>query len=277
MRTPRLALAACVLGLAFALPAAAEDDDIDDFLKELEGSSKPQTGAQEKKDLLAEPTEPEVVLPEELEDRRLIKTLQQKQFMKIGRYEVTPKLGFVTNDPFINRYLIGVDGIAHITEIFAIEGNATFSPDFGVSDWKPITDQLVNENRVSPDISKIIFFSNVNFQYAPIYGKLAVMGDQIINFDFYGTLGSGVVSTRDDLKALQAEGEASAEATKSQVHLTMNYGGGFRVVLPKTYNFAARIEARSLVYIETVDSTQLEYKNNLMLNGGVSFFFPSVE
>ena len=52
---------------------------------------------------------------------------------------------------------------------------------------------------------------------------------------------------------------------------------GFRGVIVSTKGLrAVRVEGRSLVYIETVSSTTLEMKNNFILAGGVSFFFPSM-
>ncbi len=219
----------------------------------------------------------DIVLPEEQKGpRRLIKTLQKKNFLKLGRYEAQPFLGFVTNDPFINRYLLGANFAYHPTEIFAVEASAVFSPDFGKADWKPITHQLVEENRVSPDISKILFYGSLNFQFSPIYGKLAVVGDRIINFDIYGAFGSGVAHTEDDLEALQcSDADPRCNATASENQVTMNFGGGFRVIF--TDALALKLEARSMIYIETVNSTTLEYKNNLMIQSGVSFFFPQVE
>ena len=38
-----------------------------------------------------------------------------------------------------------------------------------------------------------------------------------------------------------------------------------------------RVDGRSLIYIETVNSTTLEMKNNFILSGGVGFFFPSMD
>jgi hypothetical protein len=39
--------------------------------------------------------------------------------MKIHRFEVGPSIGTVVNDPFLNRYIIGVIADYHVTEIFA--------------------------------------------------------------------------------------------------------------------------------------------------------------
>jgi outer membrane beta-barrel protein len=202
-----------------------------------------------------------------------IKVLQKKNFLKIGRIEVGPHLGFVTNDPFINRYLIGFNGSYHVTEVLSVELAGTFSPDFGQGDWKPITEQLVNNNNVSPDISKVIWILNGTTQFSPIYGKLAVIGGRIIVFDLYGIFGFGLTGTQDDLDAIQCDGPENdpCRLTASQIHPTTTMGAGFRVAFNKTV--AARIEGRSLSFIETLNGTSLEMKNNFMLQVAGTFFF----
>jgi outer membrane beta-barrel protein len=215
----------------------------------------------------------EIALPEEdRERRRIIKALPRKTFLKIGRWEAAPTLGFVTNDPFINRYLFGASVGHHVTEIFAVELQGGFSPDLGTTDWKPITHQLVENNQVSPDISKIVLYGHANFQFSPIYGKVAVMGRSLVNFDVYGGFGAGFVQTHDDLEALQATQDERALATAVQFHPTTTFGGGIRIIFNQ--NLAARLEGRSLVYVETIQSTTLEMKNNFLLTGSVALFFP---
>ena len=215
----------------------------------------------------------QILLEDEQEADRLIKTIQRKNFLKLGRYEFSPYLGFVTNDPFINRYLFGVNGAYHATEIFAFELNMGYSPDLGESDWKSITSQLVNENKVSPDISKLTFFTNFGFQFSPIYGKVALSGRRIINFDVFGAFGMGLTLTQDDLDALGNDSD-EAIATQNQWHPTTNIGGGVRIALDDSLAF--RVEGRSMVYIETIASTTLEMKNNFLIAASASFFFPNV-
>ncbi|MBN2799032.1 MAG: outer membrane beta-barrel domain-containing protein [Deltaproteobacteria bacterium] len=261
----------------------SDEDDGGDILDDILNEGKKEESVEQERRAVRQGdlddrvgVQSEALLPEEqLAEKRLIKILQKKTFMKIGRYEASPHVGFVTNDPFINRYLIGGAFAYHITELFAVEGWATFSPDFGEADWKPITHQLVHENKVTPDISKVIFFTNANLQYTPIYGKLAVLGGQVINFDVFGVFGTGIVHTEDDLDALQAVGEEDAELTKSQNHPTTNIGGGFRIIFNE--NLAFRLEGRSMAYVETIRSTTLEMKNNFFLAGSVSFFFPPMD
>jgi len=246
------------------------DDELDDILGDT-SSDKP-TVKEEKEELRSSTgaKAPAFVPPD-----RTIKMIQKKDFMKIGRFEATPSVGFVTNDPFLNRYIAGVRLGYHLTEIFAIEGELAYSPDLGETDWKPLTTQLVNENNVSPDISKLTLVSNATFQFSPIYGKVALGGGNIIHFDIYGAFGMGITQTRDDLRALQAEGDPVAQATEVQIQPTTNFGGGVRVIFNET--LAVRVDGRSLVYIETVNSTTLEMKNNFVLSGGVGFFFPNMD
>ena len=217
----------------------------------------------------------EIILDEdEARKKRIIKTIQRKRFLKLGRWEVAPHAAFVANDPFLSRYIVGASVGYNVTEIFAVELSGDFSPDLGSADWKPLTRQLVDENHVSPDISKLTFFGAATFQFSPIYGKVAIVGRDIINFDIFGNFGMGATRTADDLEALQKVDDPRAQATQFQVHPTTNFGGGVRVIFSQ--NIAARFEGRSLVYIETVDSTTLEMKNNFIIQGSVSFFFPNM-
>lgn len=254
-----------------------EDDALDDILNEGDSTGREVEDVKSGNldDSIGVKKE-DIILPEEeLKKKRLIKTLQRKTFLKLGRVEVGPHLGAVANDPFLNRYIVGASVGYHLTEVFSLELDLGFSPDLGDEvDWKPLTHQLVDNNHVSPDISKLSYYGDVTFGFSPIYGKVA-LGHRIINFDIFGAFGAGVAKTADDLDALQADpGDVRAEASAEQFHPTTNLGGGLRIIFNP--NLALRLEGRSLVYIETVQSTTLEMKNNLLLQGTVTFFFPGI-
>lgn len=277
-RTIRTQLAAAVasIGLTVCSAAAyAQESDLPDDIFGDETKPPEPTTKNEKDALLTEADQPEVKLPDEDQKRRIIQTFQRKTFLKIGRFEGTPHIGFVTNDPFVNRYLVGLGIAYHVTEIFAIEASGTYSPDFGKADRKAITNQIIDQNGVTPDISKIQFYFDGNFQFSPIYGKIAVGADKIIVFDLFGVFGTGLVNTKDDLEALQKTGDQAAIDTESQFHPTLNYGGGVRVSFGESLAF--RLEGRGLSYIEVLESTTLEMKNNFTLLAAVSLFFPGMD
>ncbi|TVQ91788.1 MAG: outer membrane beta-barrel domain-containing protein [Deltaproteobacteria bacterium] len=255
---------------------AQEDDDLDDILGlgDRERSTAEERRSLERgdSDVIGQRDDDEELL-EEREDRPPIKVLQKKNFLKIGKVEAGGHLGFVSNDPFINRYIVGGNVGYHFTEVLSAELSGSFSPDFGEGDWKPITRQIIENNKVSPDISKIIWAVNATAQFAPIYGKIAILGGQIIIFDIYGLFGMGITGTRDDLEAIQCAGIEGTPCvlTANQVHPTTTLGGGFRVAFSD--RFATRIEGRSLSFIETLNGTSLEMKNNFIIQASATFFF----
>jgi outer membrane beta-barrel protein len=271
--------------------AVAQDDDEesddstdekseDDILKEILGEDTEESVASEQEAVRSGDlddrvgVQSEVLFEEEAAARRrVIKTIQAKNFLKLGRFEASPFLGFVTNDPFIYRRLAGLSFAYHMTEIFALELMLGYSPDLGQADWKPLTRQLVDENKVSPDISKLTLFTHAAFQFSPIYGKIAINGRKIVNFDVFGTFGMGFTRTIDDLEAL-GDDSSTAQATAIELHATTNIGGGARVIINQ--NWALRAEGRSLVYIETINSTTLEMKNNFVVSLAASYFFPGM-
>lgn len=271
------------------LDGVAQDDegstDEDDALRDIMGGDdEEESAAEETEQLRTGETGDNVgarnedtirLLEQDGKEKLVIKTIQRKNFLKLGRLEFSPHAATVVNDPFLNRYIVGAGLGYHLTEIFAIEGNFDFAPDLGEGDWKPLTQQLVEENSVSPDISKLTLAGSLTFQYSPIYGKVAVIGNNIILFDIYGAFGVGMAQTNDDLDALQGEGNERSEATQTQWHPTTNMGGGLRIIFGE--NIAARLEARSVVYIETVNATTLEMKNNLILQASAAFFFPNIK
>ena len=203
--------------------------------------------------------------------RKLVKVLQPKHMLKSDRLEFGPHLGLVTNNPYIHRTMVGIHTTWHATEVLGVELRGTFSPDFGRADWTDLTQQLIENNRVSPDISKLIWHSTLGLQFSPIHGKLAI-GRRIISLDLFGTSSIGLARTHDNLEVLGCEGESHCTASEKQIHPTVSLGGGARISLTPTTAF--RVEARSISYIETIQSKDLEAKNNLAVFACLSFFTP---
>lgn len=244
--------------------------DIDDILDSDEKSS---TVGEEKKSM-REGTEDEGT-PKQIEvpppRRKVIKVLQPKTFLKLGRFEVMPHIGGVTNDPFIRRIMFGAAIGYHPTEIFGVELMGGFSPDLQDGDYKAVTKQILAANQVSPEISRMMAYGLVNLNFSPFYGKVAVFGRNSIIFDFYGTFGTGIVYTVDDLEVTQQQTDQKALETERQVHPALTFGGGVRVMFGRVGGI--RFEVRDISYIGVLQSTQLELKNNLSLMAGASIFF----
>jgi len=262
----------CLGLLSFGGNAIAQDD-LDDILGE---GSETTSSKEERKDLETEESSSATdLLLEDETTKQIIKTLQRKTFMKLKRWELSPHAASVINDPFLKRRIIGTGVAYNVTEIFAVEGMLDYGFELE-SDITELTSNLEEFNSVAPDISRILAFGDVSFVYSPIYGKAAVLGSKIVNFDVYGKFGMGMAQTKDDPgEEYDCPTDTQFCATQIQWHPTTTFGGGFRVIFNDS--FAVRLEGRSLTYVETVNSDLLEMKNLFIVQGSASFFLPSIK
>lgn len=164
-------------------------------------------------------------------------------------------------DPFVRRWgpRVGVEFAPTRHVSFSLSG--TFYPDFGSGDWSALTTTLIQEAKVSPDISKVISHERVGVRVFPLHARTGI-------FDTYlgALVGLGFVYTQDDLEALQAEGDPDAMATERQWHLTTTWGFSADIRSPWV-GLRWRFEGSD--YVETLMGTTLANKSLFFL--GVDF------
>ena len=135
-------------------------------------------------------------------------------FRRAQALEVGLSAGFgnTVNDPFVNRRFVRAD-VEYLLDFVGAEVSLLYSPDLGDSDWTPLAKQLVNDYKISPDISKIT-------SAVLVQGKVLARDGRAGSARVTTGLGVGVglVSTSDDLVALGDNSE-SAMATAEQEHL----------------------------------------------------------
>ena len=119
MRMNRILGALGALALSISSPVARAQDDSgseDDELRDIMGGYDEETAAEETAALRSGETgdnvgarneEEILLLEEEGKEKLVIKTIQRKNFLKLGRLEFSPHAAFVANDPFLNRYIVG--------------------------------------------------------------------------------------------------------------------------------------------------------------------------
>ena len=84
--------------------------------------------------------------------------------------------------------------------------------------------------------------------------------------------GVGVVFTRDDLQALQAENDPTALQTQEQRHPTAI--SGLHAEVRTDYVVGLRVKYENVRYIEVVNSTTLEMKSYRFAGMEVTACFP---
>lgn len=220
--------------------------------------------------------------------------VQNRFFLKENRFELAPVAGYVPNNPFAKRYVAGLLSAYHFSETFAAEAAFLYSPDLGANDLKDLTNTLVGiahegnpEVRFQQPVEKMVMGATFAARWAPVYGKINILGERVINFDTYFTAGAGLLSIRE-YYATYAENptdpaqitELSAPENKAKVPINLGIGMDFFA----SSSVAIKIDARNYLYFDKepqydpdvpVDETRLY--NNFIASVGVGIFFPRMK
>lgn len=264
---PAGALVACALALAFATPAHAESP-AEEALQALDVG----------------PADKDVV--------------QNRFFLKEGRFEVAPVLGVVPNNPMVSRYVGGVLLGYHFSESFSAGAQLLMSPDRGVNDLKDLSITLVqiahngaNGLDFQQPLDKMLLGATFSANWAPVYGKINLVGATVLNFDIYGSGGLGLLTLRhyyaqyDESLVDSGETPVTLNQAKNDVTVALNLGLGTDIFLTQTV--ALKLDARSYLYLgdkpdynpdpDVASDTGLRLYNNFIASAGVSMYFPKMQ
>jgi outer membrane beta-barrel protein len=229
-------IAALALPLAQPNLALAQDEGGDD--------AEVSAEAQKTQD-----AEPETEQKKKLSDR--IKSVQRKVFLKRKRVEVFPYFGLDLNDPFYQHFVVGGSVGFHIADSMSVElrGGGV------IGSVKQDAIKFVRQETGSLIVDPPQFKANVDldFAWAPFYGKISLLGEGILHFDTYITAGPGIF------------------ATDAGINPAMNVGLGQRYFINDW--LVTRVELRDYLFIDTRNGTS-DLQNLLMLTFSVSGFFP---
>lgn len=187
---------------------------------------------------------------EEKASQQLIRVLQRRPFLRKKRYEVSPELGMLVNDSLVNGVSFGGRFSYHLSEIMAVSVSAAAT----VSSETDLFEKVIEDYAVFPEVSKVLWRSSIDYQYAFLYGKFALFNRWIIAWDTAASLGVG---------ALQ---------TELSIHPTLTAGIGQRFFMTKW--FTVNVAMQDYLYLEDYAAGG-ELINHLVVVGGVSFFFPT--
>ena len=196
-KVPMLIAALAVL---FAAPAMAQDEapaadapaadaPVADAAETAEGAAEADDSA----------TEAERELDEDLQlfwgKRRAIEVVERRLFEKDGRIDITLVGGVIPNDDFLVYYpVIGRVGY-NFSEAFAVEASFAYAIDVN-SDLTNFLVDTIGLKRA--DIQEVIdLYYGVNILWAPIYGKVSLLGTKLTHFETFIGLGGGVVHSTE--------------------------------------------------------------------------------
>ena len=130
-------------------------------------------------------------------ERRKVKVVQKRMFQKDGRFELTAFGGTIPNDDFIVYYPLGLRAGYHFSEAFAIELSYAHAIDRN-SDLMTFLEDDENIRLKRADLQEIIeLYYNLSLLWAPIYGKISLLGLKLTHFEIYTGLGIGNFHTTE--------------------------------------------------------------------------------
>lgn len=219
--------------------------------------------------------------------------VQNRFFLKEGRYEFTGAVGYVPNNPMVTRTAGSVFAAYHISERFAAEGAFMYFPDLGTNDLKGLALTLVDigNSKSGSDfkqpVEKMLLDASFAARWSPIYGKINLIGERVLNFDFYFTGGLGMISSKKYNAVYDSSlGSIGLDYIASATHIPINAGMGLNLFLNQS--LAIKLDARSFIYRgENIyssvtggsDTTGPDFRiyNDIVTSVGVSYFIPKMK
>jgi outer membrane beta-barrel protein len=226
------------------------------------------------------------------------KAVENRFFLKESRFEVAPIVGYVPNNPFARRYIIGGILGYHFSEVLSAQAQLMYSPDLGENDLKGLVSVLLdraynadadNATHFQQPLDKVGLAAAFGVSWAPIYGKINLVGETVLNFDFYLFGGAGMVSKADYVAKYDTVGAAqdppdvvNLEFQRNSVKVAPYIGIGQNYFLNRL--MALKIDVRAAFYVAdapqydpAVDVTEQRLYNNVVAGVGFAFFFPNMK
>jgi outer membrane beta-barrel protein len=115
--------------------------------------------------------------------------IQNRQFTKKNRFELTALGVSVSSDPFITTYSAGAILGYHFSEYFG--ARVLYWHDFSSKNaaWDAANGKGSYLNTVMPKS-----YMGAEFKFSPFYGKLSMLQKSILYYDFYALAGGGLRS-----------------------------------------------------------------------------------
>ncbi len=225
------------------------------------------------------------------------RAIENRFFLKEGRFELAPHVGYVPNNPFAVRYVGGAFVAYHFGETFSVAGHVGFSPDLGEGDIKGLVGVLLdraynssssgNTSEFQQPLDKVGLTAEFGVNYAPIYGKINLVGETVLNFDFYLFGGVALISKNNYAAQYDPAGAATGDVVTldplgQETKIGPVIGVGQNYFLSQS--LALKIDIRDVFYVDDapqydaqVQVTEQRLYNNLTASVGIGIFFPAMK
>jgi len=182
-----------------------------------------------------------------------------------GLLEVEPLLLFSVGDAFYRTYAAGFRAEQHLDERFSIGlhllgGTSGIAAPVQLCGGGPCSAPEAARLRSTPGDLQLI--TGAELSWAPLYGKVSLLGETTLHFDAYLSAGPELVRERIAPDAVSEQSGRWAGGGRFSVGERLFVGDRFSI----------RVAASELLYAGNVRG-QRELERKLSLEGGVAFLF----
>ncbi len=224
--------------------------------------------------------------------------IENRFFLKEGRFEIAPHFGYVPNNSFARRYVGGLVLNYHFSETLAVGADVTYSPDLGRGDLKQLVGILLDRaanaggggEGFQQPLDKVTLSAAFGINWAPVYGKINLIGETVLNFDLYFFVGVGMISKtnyfgvyNEDAQNAQTPNDlVLLNEAGNEVKVAPNIGVGQNYFLNQL--LALKIDAKAAFFIdnnpqydENVPPDGSRLYNNFVVSVGIGAYFPKMK
>lgn len=195
---------------------------------------------------------------------REISIIQKKFLPKTERFQLFAGAGATTNSPWFLNLGVKANMGYYFTESFGVELSGIFLSN----SEREVAKEIRDNNNLQPEkFVNTKSYVGMDFVWAPIYGKIAMLNERIIPFDMYFSAGGGTSNTNSQ------EGSVP----------TLHVGTGQIFAISKSmafrWDYSWTMFQATPVADSSLGATQLQKNsyNDLILTAGFSFFFPEAK
>jgi outer membrane beta-barrel protein len=211
--------------------------------------------------------------------RERIRPVSGHLFLKKGRLEFSPSTSLSLRDAFFTKYIFGGTVTYHPLETLGVSlragyalptvANAAQICTFSGGEGGGVVRGCRRPSHEELDggaPGQLSMIAGLDFQWAPIYGKVSLLAERFLHFDLYAIGG---------VSAVQYRGPMEGGGSTPLLTLGGNVGVGTCIFLNRW--MTVRAEFRDLIYVEQAVQPATTLRNQLLFELGVSFFFPSAQ
>ena len=198
-------------------------------------------------------------------------------FILARRFEIAPTFSLSFRDAFWSKYVVGATLTYHFTETIGLglRGGYAFTSVSGSAQICPPNEACRSPTKEELDgkgPGQIKLFSALDFEWAPLYGKISFFAEGFAHFNLYLIAGPTAIQ-------YQAPKDGNVSGSDAKWAVGGEAGLGMRFIFNRW--MALRFELRDSIYREktkgATETTGAQYqiRNQLFFDIGLSFFFPN--